>query len=56
MFECVCVLILSHLPSLPPFFVDLALIVENLDVITENRMHGRGFVTQYWLAIEICLH
>ena len=32
-----CMLILTHLPSFL-FFVDLALIVENLDVITESRV------------------
>ena len=38
------------------FFVDLVLIVENLDVVIKIRMLGRVFVTQFWLAVEICLN
>ena len=40
MFECVCFNAVTS-PFFILFFVDLALIVENLDVITENGMLGR---------------
>ena len=51
MFECVCANTVTSPFFILFFVVDLALIVENLDVITESRLLGRVLLQNvgWWL-------